>query len=1088
MKKTIALFLLAAVFAGGCSGRSEDTASTGNSADPADPSGSGSLTIGAAETATAGDIRLLSAKPSLQTGVGDVTVITALVTDNSNRAVSGFEVDFASDGGVLQNVQATTNEAGEAIAELSLAGDYRNRNITVVASVDDESTEVLIAATGTIVQMDAPTDLLVGQTAPVTFTLTAGDNQPIPNQALSIASTVGNSLSETSMVTDALGQIRLDVGTAAGSDTLTVTGLDGSVSQSFSLTVAETVEELVTDLRVRVISDQSSIETGGRNVARVTTLVTDEANRAVSNLNVSFSADGGILQNIETTTNELGEASAELSLAGDYRNRNITVTSIVGGDEASLQIAATGTALAIEAPNDLIVGQTGSVTLTLTAGDGQAIPNQVIGIASTAGNSLSGTAFTTNAAGQVVFTMGTTAGEDTITATALDGTVNQSFPIAIATSVQDIATEVRIRVISNESAIETGGNDIARITTLVTDESNRVISGKEVQFSSTGGVLQNISSITNEAGQATAELSLAGDYRNQEITVEAVVEDQRGSVKVSTSGSAISIAGPTALVTGNTAELEITLTGGNDQPIANEPIQILSNVGNSISEASPTTNASGKVLVTVGSLAGDDVITVNALDSTVTGTHIINVAEDILAVETITGVDYDALPVDSFWPFQVRWESSGNPVAAGQLKFGITAGVVRQQGSTGEGSSSIVATTDASGVAVIEVKSSSAGPATIAFADNTDSDPFSQFDIEFVAFDVSTIDVSAAPASVATGNPSTISAIVTDDFGNPVKGVVVEFSSPDLRGGNLSPVTAITDSDGKARITFTAGSLPTQEGEISVFATAADFPAVNDSVRMTVTERQLNVIIGLAGNVVEADNDTRYLKAGVVQVTDGVGRPVPDASILVTLSPLTYRYGELITVDVDGDGEPDIWDRAREFSQSHADAIIANNGDPADYPYSYTCASEDKNGNRILDTAVEDLNGNGILDAGEDTNANEVLDVNEDVNSNGELDPRDPALITDDLVNTPTVIGGEITTDSNGVGFFSLAYPQSNAWWFDVAINARVQALGTEAVALYETPLSVAAKDIEDPEVQPPNRYSPYGRFDYNNQPACEQP
>ena len=112
---------------------------------------------------------------------------------------------------------------------------------------------------------------------------------------------------------------------------------------------------------------------------------------------------------------------------------------------------------------------------------------------------------------------------------------------------------------------------------------------------------------------------------------------------MSTSGSSVSIAGPTALVTGNTAELEITLSGGNDQPIANEPIEILSSAGNTISEANPTTNASGKVLVTVGSQAGDDVVTVNALDSTVVGTHVINVAEDILSVETVSGIDYLSL-------------------------------------------------------------------------------------------------------------------------------------------------------------------------------------------------------------------------------------------------------------------------------------------------------------------------------------------------------------------------------------------------------------------------------------------------------------
>jgi len=1049
MKKTIALFFLAAVFLGGCSGREEpeNTNSAGSS-------GSGSLGIGAAQEAAAGSIRLFSEKSSLSTGVGDVTTVTALVTDDSNRGVAGFEVDFSSDGGVLRNVQATTDESGEAIAELSLLGEFRNRDITVTASVGNLSTELPIAAIGTEIQMDAPSDVLAGQTAPVTFTLAAGDSRPIPNQTITLVSSAGNTLSESTLVTDALGQARVDVGTNAGSDTLVVTALGGSVSQSFSLTVAETVEDLVTDLSVRVVSDQSSIETGGRNVARVSVLVTDDASRAIPDLDVSFSADGGILQKIETTTNDDGEASAELSLAGDNRNRNITVTATVGENTASLLILSTGTSLAIDAPEDLITGQTANLTLTLTAGDAQPIPNQIVQISSAAGNNLSAAALTTDAAGQVTLTMGTDQGTDTLTATALDGTVSQAFPIVVANSIQDVVTEVRIRVISNETAIETGGNDIARITTLVTDESNRVISGKEVQFSSTGGVLQNISSITNEAGQATAELSLAGDFRNQEITVEAIVDDQTGSVKVSTSGSALSIAGPTALVTGNTAELEITLSGGNDQPIANEPVEILSSAGNIVSNSSATTNASGKVLINVGSLAGDDVITVNALDSTVTATHIINVAEDILEVQTIADVDYNALPVDEFQLFRVRWESSGIPVEVGTLKFSTTAGVVRNVGASDLGSSSVLVDVE-SGLATIEVKSSSAGPATIAFVDNANSELVSQFDVEFVAVDASTISVEASPASVATGNPSTVSAIVTDNFGNPVKNVVVEFSSSDLRGGSLSPVTALTDSDGKARITFTAGNLATQQNEISIVASATDFPSVESNVLMTVTERQLNVIIGLAGSVEQADNDTRYLRSGVVQVTDGAGRPVPDASILVTLRPVTYRFGRMVTIDVDGDGEPDQWARAQEFSQDHADALIANNFDPASFNYSFTCASEDTNGNRILDTTDEDdTNDDGILNANEDINANGIRDVNEDVNGNGELDPRDPALIAEDRINTPTVIGGEITTDSNGVGFFSLAYPQSNALWFDVLINARVQALGTESVADYDTPLA----------------------------------
>ena len=289
--------------------------------------------------------------------------------------------------------------------------------------------------------------------------------------------------------------------------------------------------------------------------------------------------------------------------------------------------------------------------------------------------------------------------------------------------------------------------------------------------------------------------------------------------------------------------------------------------------------------------------------------------------------------------------------------------------------------------------------------------------------------MEATPASIATSNSGTISALVTDAFGNPVQDTVVEFSSPDLRGGTVSPVSALTDSEGRAAVTFTAGSLPTETDGISISGFLIDHPTVAPAqTRLTITERQLNVIIGLSGELEQIDSDTRYRKTGVVQVTDGAGRPVPDATILVTMVPTIYRFGLMVPVDSTGDGEDDRW------------GLLATS----------TCVAEDQNGNRILDPG-------------------------EDVNFNGELDPRDPALIDADDENSPTVIGNEITTDSSGVGFFSIAYPQSNALYFDVQITARVEALGTEGVANFQTGLQVAVSDIDDLAVDPPNQVSPHG-------------
>lgn len=817
------------------------------------------------------------------------------------------------------------------------------------------------------------------------------------------------------------------------------------------------------DEEIRLVTSSPSLLTGTGETASISAVVVDQQNRVVSDREISFSADGGVLQNIISTTNEIGEATAELSLAGDYRNRNITVTATHGSKSASILVAATGTKIEMVAPEKIILGDTAELSFTLTAGNDGPIPNQTVAFLSEAGNTFSQNSALTDANGVARIAVSTSAGADVINVMAVEGTVDQDFDFAVVENEAAVVTPVRIRVISNQSSIETGGNDVARITTLVTDESNRVISGKSVDFSSSGGVLQNITSVTNEAGQANAELSLAGDYRNQDIIVSAQVDDQTGTVLVTTSGSSLSVSGPTALVSGNTAELEITLSSGNGQPIANEVISLESSAGNTLSAETVTTDSSGKATVTVGSTAGNDSITVSALGSTVTRIHDIQVAADILSV--VNPDSYSSLEVDTAAQFQVLWESNGAPVANGLLKFTITAGAVRAVGDTTDASSVVVAT-DANGIATIEVESTAAGAATIAFSDANDADPFSQFDVEFVAVDIARIAIESTPASVATGNSSTMLATVTDTFGNPVKNIDVEFSSPDLNGGTLSPVTAQTDGDGQARITFEAGDTPTAEDELVITATVADTPSINASTRLTVTERQLNVIVGLAGDLTEADADTRYRRAGLVQVSDGAGRPVSDATVLVSVIPQRYRYGNLIQVDSDGDGELDSWA----------------------YGLTHDCLAEDKNKNRILDTANEDTNGNSVLDNGEDTNQNGLLDIDEDVNSNGILDPSDPALVDADPFNTPTVIGGQITTDSSGVGFFSLAYPQSNAWWFNVEIIARVQALGVEGVATYSSGLDAIASDVNNLEASPPNIVSPYGVVDPANLPVCEQP
>ena len=72
-------------------------------------------------------------------------------------------------------------------------------------------------------------------------------------------------------------------------------------------------------------------------------------------------------------------------------------------------------------------------------------------------------------------------------------------------------------------------------------------------------------------------------------------------------------------------------------------------------------------------------------------------------------------------------------------------------------------------------------------------------------------------------------------------------------------------------------------------------------------------------------------------------------------------------------------------------------------------------------------------------------------------------------------MGGTITTDATGSGFFAVIYPQSNSLWAAIEVTARARALGAEADASFITGLPIELSELEDVASGLPNQISPYG-------------
>lgn len=628
--------------------------------------------------------------------------------------------------------------------------------------------------------------------------------------------------------------------------------------------------------------------------------------------------------------------------------------------------------------------------------------------------------------------------DDSAVAQAVTGYNGQGEPIGGTVEPglgAAIGQALTVRVTSSEPSLLTGGQYSADIMASVTDSNKLPVADVSVAFSSTGGRLLGVSglSVTDENGEATAVLSLTTDPANQDIFVRVVADNYEGMARVVALGSTLELSGDNNVVLGNDVVIEAKLIAGDGDPIDNEIVNITSSNGNTVSSSAALTDPEGVVSVTVSSTLGGDTIEFSALNdsvgnATVKESHVFTVSDDQLQFMDGSATE---LSVNKSHEFTVDWSYNGAPIVDKDLKFTITAGQV-------VGASTVK--TDNSGMAIVSVLSSIAGEVTL-FVEALDGSVNNRHTFEFVGDTPDTLSVSSTSSRVNIRDKATIVSKVTDANGNPVKDTLVIFSSSNLKGGQLSTTSALTNLKGEAEITFTAGSTATEQGEVEIFAEVSG-SAINSGVQLTVVEPVLNVTIGSSNLVELVGADTQYAVTFVVQVADGGGQALQNAQVQLSIEPVSYSKGYRVLVDKDFKvrselDDPDDWTASQWGFHPF---------------YAISCSSEDINGNRILDAG-------------------------EDINGNGSLDPQDPALLGPlSEEGFATLEGnGILTTDSAGSGYFRVVYPVTNSGWATVNVVARAQALGVEATDTMATNLGYAASESLVSNLNPVNEVSPYG-------------
>jgi hypothetical protein len=389
-------------------------------------------------------------------------------------------------------------------------------------------------------------------------------------------------------------------------------------------------------------------------------------------------------------------------------------------------------------------------------------------------------------------------------------------------------------------------------------------------------------------------------------------------------------------------------------------------------------------------------------------------------------------------------DAASQPIGGAVVSFSTTQGNL----------STPTTTTDAGGVALVDITGITSGATITATAGNTSSA------VSIVSSGTS--DVTPEPAGVAiqdfniqanpsvtgpnqagsAGNFSVLEVRVTGTLGGtpnlPVKNAPVRFriaSTPALGSLEVDTSTnpALTNDAGLAANRFIPGSATSGTDFVVICASVAglaapatpgiDFPgnpcpcgADEKAVRLTIAQQALFVKISVDNKLIASDGGLTRTNQFIVSVTDAAGRGVPGVLVTPRLLPLHYYKG-----------------------------FFSFAGDPINQwtPNSYVqCNNEDTNFNGALDSTDNNLNGDAFIWPGQ------IAAIS--MSNNG-------------------------LTDSTGFVVGQVKYGTRFGYWADYQLETRASVGGTEGLATEFLSLAVLVDEVKNKDVPPAWRDSPFG-------------
>ncbi|HVP75814.1 MAG TPA: Ig-like domain-containing protein, partial [Gaiellaceae bacterium] len=816
-----------------------------------------------------------------------------VVEDQYGNPVAGVSVTFAvaSGGGSATGLSATTGANGVATVGSWKLGTAAGSNTLTADSGTLGGSPVTFHALGVA---DAAGSLTVsageGQSATVgTAVATAPavlvtDEYGNPVQGVNVTFSVasgGGSATGTSATTDVNGIATLGswtLGTAAGSNTLTAsaTGLTtvtfhatGTADAAASMTLNGGDNQTAT-----VDTDVSSAPS---------VLVEDQYGNPVAGVSVTFAvtSGGGSATGTNATTDASGVATVGSWKLGTVAGSNGLKASATGLSDVTFHataVAGSAGTMAIDG------GESQSATVnTAVATDPSvlvtdALGNPVQGVAVTfavasGGGSVTGATTTTDASGVATvgsWKLGTTAGSNTLSVTST-GLPSVTFH---ATGTADAAHSIAVSAGDNQSA--TVNTDVATAPGVeVDDQYGNPVAGVAVTFAvaSGGGSATGLSATTGVNGIAAVGSWTLGTGAGSN-TLTATSAGLAGSpVTFHATGT------PDSLDHLAVSPTSPTVTAGVGQSFAAEAEDAYGNDLGDVTSSTTFTLAGGSCVAALCSttVAGDHVL--GASMTGATGSVTMHVQPDAPSSIVANGGDNQTATAGTAVataPSVLVTDQYGNPIAGLAVTFSVASGGGSVTGAN--------ATTAADGTASVGswTLGTAAGQNTLtATASGAGSVTFHATSAADAAATLALNGGDAQSATVATDVSTAPSAIVTDQYGNPVAGVSVTFSVAS-GGGSVTGANATTGADGVATVgSWTLGATAGSNALEAASAGLAGSPVTFHATGVPENAGSLSVV---TGDGQSATVGTSVSTAPAAKATDSHGNPVPGVVVTFAVS------------------------------------------------------------------------------------------------------------------------------------------------------------------------------------------------------------